>query len=75
TPQQLPLQILHPNPIYHLHLLQRQPFLTHHYHPPNKLLLLSPPNFTTPSLPPTPIAPHQLPHPIQHAHPYFFFTF
>ncbi|WP_186311301.1 zinc metallopeptidase, partial [Staphylococcus haemolyticus] len=34
-----------------------------------------PPNFHTPSLPPTPIPPHQLPHPIQHQQPYPFLTF
>ncbi|WP_398574528.1 zinc metallopeptidase, partial [Staphylococcus epidermidis] len=67
--------MLHPNPIYHLHLLKPQRFLTHHYHPNKKLLSLSPPNYHTPSLPPTPIPPHQLPHPIQHHQAYPPLTF
>ncbi|WP_186305648.1 zinc metallopeptidase, partial [Staphylococcus epidermidis] len=49
TPPQLPQQILHSNPIYHLDLLKPQRFLTHHYHPNKKLLSLSPPNYDRPS--------------------------
>ena len=75
TGQEVALEILHANGIYDVDVVEGQGFLTDHYDPRKKVVVLSPANFSRPSVAGTAIAAHEIGHAIQHAHGYFFLRF
>src|SRR5699024_10755667 len=58
--------------IYDVDVVEGKGFLTDHYDPSKKVLVLSPANFNRPSVAGTAIAAHEVGHAIQHAQRYFF---
>ncbi|NKE84344.1 zinc metallopeptidase [Staphylococcus arlettae] len=75
TGQEVALEILHANGIYDVDVVEGQGFLTDHYDPRKKVVVLSPANFSRPSVAGTAIAAHEIGHAIQHAQGYFFLRF
>lgn len=75
TGQEVALEILHANGIYDVDVVEVQGFLTDHYDPRKKVVVLSPANFSRPSVAGTAIAAHEIGHAIQHAQGYFFLRF
>lgn len=75
TGQQVALEILHANGIYDVDVVEGKGFLTDHYDPRKKVVVLSPANFSRPSVAGTAIAAHEIGHAIQHAQGYFFLRF
>ena len=75
TGQEVALEILHANGIYDVDVVEGKGFLTDHYDPRKKVLVLSPANFSRPSVAGTAIAAHEVGHAIQHAQGYFFLRF
>ncbi|AYX89866.1 zinc metallopeptidase [Staphylococcus cohnii] len=75
TGREVALEILHSNGIYDVDVVEGKGFLTDHYDPSKKVLVLSPANFNRPSVAGTAIAAHEVGHAIQHAQGYFFLRF
>lgn len=75
TGQEVALEILHANGIYDVDVVEGQGFLTDHYDPRKKVVVLSPANFSRPSVAGTAIAAHEVGHAIQHAQGYFYLRF
>ncbi|ALM57085.1 MULTISPECIES: zinc metallopeptidase [Staphylococcus] len=75
TGQEVAIEILHANGIYDVDVVEGKGFLTDHYDPRKKVLVLSPANFSRPSVAGTAIAAHEVGHAIQHAEGYFFLRF
>lgn len=75
TGQEVAIEILHANGIYDVDVVEGKGFLTDHYDPKKKVLVLSPANFSRPSVAGTAIAAHEVGHAIQHAEGYFFLRF
>ncbi len=75
TGQEVALEILHANGIHDVDVVKGDGFLTDHYDPRKKVLVLSPANFDRPSVAGTAIAAHEVGHAIQHAEGYFFLRF
>ena len=75
TGQEVALEILHANGIYDVDVVEGRGFLTDHYDPRKKVVVLSPANFSRPSVAGTAIAAHEIGHAIQHAQGYFFLRF
>lgn len=75
TGQEVAIEILHANGIYGVDVVEGKGFLTDHYDPRKKVLVLSPANFSRPSVAGTAIAAHEVGHAIQHAEGYFFLRF
>ena len=75
TGQEVALEILHANGIYDVDVVEGQGFLTDHYDPRKKVVVLSPANFSRPSVAGTAIEAHEIGHAIQHAQGYFFLRF
>lgn len=75
TGQEVALEILHANGIYDVDVVEGQGFLTDHYDPRKKVVVLSPANFSRPSVAGTAMAAHEIGHAIQHAQGYFFLRF
>lgn len=75
TGQEVAIEILHANGIYDVDVIEGKGFLTDHYDPKKKVLVLSPANFSRPSVAGTAIAAHEVGHAIQHAEGYFFLRF
>ncbi|MFQ3906074.1 zinc metallopeptidase [Staphylococcus sp. Mo2-7] len=75
TGQEVAIEILHANGIYDVDVVEGKGFLTDHYDPKKKVLVLSPANFSRPSVVGTAIATHEVGHAIQHAEGYFFLRF
>lgn len=75
TGQEVALEILHANGIYDVDVVEGQGFLTDHYDPRKKVVVLSPANFSRPSVAGTAIAAHEIGHAIQHTQGYFFLRF
>ncbi|PTH17620.1 zinc metallopeptidase [Staphylococcus auricularis] len=75
TGEEVALEILHANGIYDVDVVEGRGFLTDHYDPSKKVLVLSPANFNRPSVAGTAVAAHEVGHAIQHAEGYFFLRF
>jgi Zn-dependent membrane protease YugP len=75
TGQEVALEILHANGIYDVDVVEGEGFLTDHYDPRKKVVVLSPANFNRPSVAGTAIAAHEVGHAIQHAQGYFYLRF
>ncbi|MBF7018674.1 zinc metallopeptidase [Staphylococcus sp. 18_1_E_LY] len=75
TGQEVALEILHANGIYDVDVVEGEGFLTDHYDPRKKVVVLSPANFSRPSVAGTAIAAHEVGHAIQHAQGYFYLRF
>lgn len=75
TGRDVALEILHANGIYDVEVKQGHGFLTDHYDPRNRVLVLSPANFNRPSVAGAAIAAHEVGHAIQHHQGYFFLKF
>ncbi|ELP8737278.1 zinc metallopeptidase [Staphylococcus pseudintermedius] len=75
TGREVALEILHANGIYDVEVKEGQGFLTDHYDPKNKVVVLSPSNYNKPSVAGTAIAAHEVGHAIQHYEGYFFLRF
>lgn len=75
TGQEVALEILHANGIYDVDVVEGNGFLTDHYDPRKKVVVLSPANFSRSSVAGTAIATHEVGHAIQHAQGYFFLKF
>lgn len=75
TGREVALEILHANGIYDVEVARGEGFLTDHYDPSKKVLVLSPQNYDRPSVAGTAIAAHEVGHAIQHAEGYFFLKF
>ncbi|ARJ51874.1 zinc metallopeptidase [Staphylococcus lutrae] len=75
TGREVALEILHANGIYDVDVKEGEGFLTDHYDPKNKVVVLSPANYNKPSVAGTAIAAHEVGHAIQHYEGYFFLRF
>lgn len=75
TGREVALEILHANGIYDVDVKEGNGFLTDHYDPKNKVVVLSPANYNRPSVAGTAIAAHEVGHAIQHFEGYFFLRF
>src|SRR5699024_9750302 len=63
------------NGIHDVQVLQGEGFLSDHFDPVKKRVVLSPDNFNKPTVAGTAIAAHEVGHAIQHAHGYAFLKF
>nr|WP_198650145.1 zinc metallopeptidase [Staphylococcus chromogenes] len=75
TGREVALEILHSNGIYDVDVKEGEGFLTDHYDPSKKVVVLSPSNYNRPSVAGTAIAAHEVGHAIQHYEGYFFLRF
>ncbi|MGV3243961.1 zinc metallopeptidase [Staphylococcus sp. 11261D007BR] len=75
TGRDVALEILHANGINDVDVREGQGFLTDHYDPQKKVVVLSPANYNRPSVAGTAIAAHEVGHAIQHYEGYFFLRF
>lgn len=75
TGREVATEILHANGIYDVDVVEGEGFLTDHYDPSKKVLVLSPANYNRPSVAGTAVAAHEVGHAIQHAEGYFFLRF
>ncbi|WP_420853965.1 zinc metallopeptidase [Staphylococcus ratti] len=75
TGREVALEILHANGIYDVEVKEGEGFLTDHYDPSKKVVVLSPSNYNRPSVAGTAIAAHEVGHAIQHYEGYFFLRF
>ncbi|GGA95668.1 zinc metallopeptidase [Staphylococcus muscae] len=75
TGREVALEILHANGINDVDVQRGNGFLTDHYDPRKKVVVLSPANYDRPSVAGTAIAAHEVGHAIQHYEGYFFLRF
>lgn len=75
TGREVAEEILQENGIYDVSVERGQGFLSDHYDPRNKKLVLSPDNYDKPSVAGTAVASHEVGHAIQHATGYVFLKF
>ncbi|GGI39832.1 zinc metallopeptidase [Mammaliicoccus stepanovicii] len=75
TGKQVAEEILAANGIHDVEVLQGEGFLSDHFDPMKKRVVLSPSNYQQPSVAGTAIAAHEVGHAIQHAHGYGFLKF
>ncbi|WP_436875453.1 zinc metallopeptidase [Mammaliicoccus sciuri] len=75
TGKQVAEEILAANGIHDVEVLQGEGFLSDHFDPTNKRVVLSPANYQQPSVAGTAIAAHEVGHAIQHAQGYGFLKF
>jgi hypothetical protein len=73
--KQVAEEILAANGIHDVEVIEGQGFLSDHYDPRSKRVVLSPSNFRQPSVAGTAIAAHEVGHAIQHATGYGFLKF
>lgn len=73
--QQVAEEILQANGITDVRVVEGEGFLSDHYDPSKKLVVLSPANYRQPSVAATAIAAHEVGHAIQHATGYSFLKF
>ncbi|KAA1040196.1 zinc metallopeptidase [Macrococcus equipercicus] len=73
--RQVAEEILAANGIHDVQVIEGQGFLSDHYDPRSKRVVLSPSNFRQPSVAGTAIAAHEVGHAIQHATGYGFLKF
>ncbi|MFP6334691.1 zinc metallopeptidase, partial [Bacillus subtilis] len=75
TGREVAEEILAANGIHDVQVLQGEGFLSDHFDPVKKRVVLSPDNFNKPTVAGTAIAAHEVGHAIQHAHGYAFLKF
>lgn len=75
TGREVAEEILAANGIHDVQVLQGEGFLSDHFDPVKKRVVLSPDNFNKPTVAGTAIAAHEVGHAIQHAHGYGFLKF
>ena len=75
TGREVAEEILAANGIHDVQVLQGEGFLSDHFDPVKKRVVLSPDNFNKPTVAGTAIAAHEVGHAIQHAHGYAFLEF
>lgn len=75
TGKQVAEEILAANGIHDVEVLQGEGFLSDHFDPTKKCVVLSPANYQQPSVAGTAIAAHEVGHAIQHAQGYGFLKF
>src|SRR5699024_7289615 len=75
TGREVAEEILAANGIHDVQVLQGEGFLSDHFDPVKKRVVLSPDNFNKPTVAGTAIAAHEVGHAIQHAHGYALLPF
>jgi len=75
TGREVAEEILAATGIHDVQVLQGEGFLSDHFDPVKKRVVLSPDNFNKPTVAGTAIAAHEVGHAIQHAHGYAFLKF